>query len=65
MEPLVQSKLNSIVKLKTFINHSMHLTDSQLRKMITKSIRLEKDISHEDKQEAIEYFYTLLKKPED
>ncbi|NQY95024.1 MAG: hypothetical protein HRT43_12735 [Campylobacteraceae bacterium] len=65
MEPLVQSKLNSIVKLKTFINHSMHLTDSQLRKMITKSIRLEKEISHEDKQEAIEYFYTLLKKPED
>jgi len=63
MEPLLQSKLNSIVKLKTFINHSMNLTDVQLRKMITKSIRMEKEIDSEDKQDAIEYFYELLKKP--
>jgi len=63
MESLLQSKLNSIVKLKTFINHSMHLSDTQLRTMITKSIRNEKDINNEDKKDAIEYFYTLLRKP--
>jgi len=63
MESLLQSKLNSIIRLKTFINHSMHLSDIQLRKMITKSIRSEKDINNEDKQDAIEYFYTLLRKP--
>jgi len=55
--------MNSIVKLKTFINHSMHLSDTQLRTMITKSIRNEKEIENEDKQDAIEYFYALLRKP--
>jgi len=64
MESLLQSKLNSIIRLKTFINHSIHLSDSQLRRMITKSIRNEKDINYEDKQDAIEYFYTLLRKPD-
>jgi len=63
MESLLQSKMNSIVKLKTFINHSMHLSDTQLRTMITKSIRNEKEIENEDKQDAIEYFYALLRKP--
>ena len=62
MEPLLQSKLYSILKLKTFINHSMHLSDANLRKMLTKSIRAEVSIAKEDKQEAIEYFYKLLKK---
>jgi len=64
MESLLQSKLNSIIRLKTFINHSIHLSDSQLRRMITKSIRNEKDINHEDKKDAIEYFYSLLRKPD-
>ncbi|OUR71719.1 hypothetical protein A9Q76_04815 [Arcobacter sp. 31_11_sub10_T18] len=64
MESLLQSKLNSIIRLKTFINHSIHLSDTQLRRMITKSIRNEKDISHEDKKDAIEYFYALLRKPD-
>lgn len=62
MEPLLRSKLHSIIRMKTFINHSMNLTDANLRKMITKSIRMEDDIAKEDKQEAIEYFYKLLKK---
>ena len=62
MEPLLKSKLHSILKLKTFINHSMHLSDINLRKMVTKSIRTEDSIAKEDKQEAIEYFYKLLKK---
>jgi len=39
------------------------MSDTDLRKMITKSIRSEKDIVSEDKQEAIEYFYSLLRKP--
>ena len=57
-------ELNSVLnKLKTFINHSMHLSDTQLRTMITKSIRNEKEIENEDKQDAIEYFYALLRKP--
>jgi len=63
MEQLLQSKLHSIIRLQTFVNHSMNLTDSNLRKMITKSIRSEDDIASENKQEAIEYFYKLLKKP--
>jgi DNA-binding transcriptional regulator WhiA len=62
MEPLLQSKLHSILRVKTFINHSMNLTDANLRKMVTKSIRQEDDIALEDKQDAIEYFYKLLKK---
>ena len=41
----------------------MHLSDTQLRQMITKSIRSEKEIDHDDKKDAIEYFYTLLRKP--
>ncbi len=63
MEPLLKTKLNSIIKLKTFMNHSMNLSDAELRRMIVKSIRLEKDIATEDKQSAIEHFYELLKKP--
>ena len=62
METLMQGKVHSIVRLKTFMNHSMHLSDVNLRKMITKSIREEEEIDLEDKQDAIEYFYKLLKK---
>ncbi len=62
MEPLLQSKLHSAIRLKTFVNHSMNLSDTDLRKMLTKSIRQEDDIASEDKQDAIEYFYKLLKK---
>lgn len=62
METLLESKLHSILKLKTFINHSMNLSNADLRKMIARSIRKEDDIAPEDKQEAIEYFYKLLKK---
>jgi len=63
MESLLESKITAIMKLKNYLNHSIHMSDTDLRKMITKSIRMEKDIVSEDKQEAIEYFYSLLRKP--
>lgn len=62
METLLKSKLHSILKLKTFVNHTMNLSDANLRKMVARSIRKEEDIAPEEKQEAIEYFYKLLKK---
>lgn len=62
MEVEFEKKLNTIIKLKTFINHSMNITDKKLKTIITRMVRMDNDIQIEDKQKTIEHFYNLLKK---
>ncbi len=62
MDAEFEKKLNSIIKLKTFINHSMNMSDHKLKTIITRMIRTDNEIAMEDKQKTIEHFYNLLKK---
>jgi len=62
MDAELEKKLHSVIKLKTFINHSMNMTNQNLKKQITRMVRLDTSIPIEDKQKTIEYFFELLKK---
>lgn len=61
MDLELEKKINSIIKLKTFLNHSMNLSNAKLRKIITDSVRKDNEIDKEDKQKTIEHFFSLLK----
>jgi len=65
MDEELERKLNSIIKLKTVINHSMNMTDQKLKNTITRIVRLDNEIASEDKQKTIEHFFNLLKKEEE
>lgn len=62
MDAELEKKLHSVIKLKTFINHSINMSNQKLKKQITKMVRSDTSIPIDDKQKIIEYFFELLKK---